>query len=302
MKQANLEAATSVLNGEYDLTLRTPLHDRSYYRLTITQTPLDELGFDLAKSGIRGDFERFIEHIETDGKIRERITWKNVQYSVMNAISDYFQNPIKLSWADGYSYSLCIEEDDYASMIWPAQKFEGVPRDMLGYEFMLLTVDAHFEFDFFRSHLHGAIKDIRRVGDSVYIPDNGATLNLIFPPAVTECPMTCEDVRTHFLGLTVKGGGVCALLGFETSAAPFQMVTNVPGDLSQPDKLFRVAMDMSTTMYGGMIVIRLDDGSLQGGKYTEFVYTKDSESGQRCTVRVEYALQRIEAEEYENRC
>jgi len=242
------------LRQEFDLRYRPKVGDESFYRLDIVYRTLEELGTYSAREGYRGDFKRAVDSVGSDGAVRETITWNNV--CRREAKGDEPFGPWEhLGWADGFQYAFSAE-DSYDDFHW---NYEDFPKDQIGWFVLLLTVDAHFEFDFLRSTRHGAIERLRRLGDVVVAPDSNTPFWLGLPPIMDVPAFNKQNLRTTFEALTARNGHHCAQLRFQMDQSPFEMIAG--GTTIQASSTFE-----------GTISVRLDDGSLEHGEFLEYVF------------------------------
>ncbi|MGH2785564.1 MAG: hypothetical protein ACRDJ1_09895 [Actinomycetota bacterium] len=262
------------LQREFDLRYRPKAGDESFYRLDIVYRTLEELGTYSAREGNRGDFKRVVGSVDDAGAVRETITWNNV--CRREAKGDEPFSPWEhLTWADGFEYPFSAEEP-YDKFHW---NYESFPRDQIGWFVLLLTVDAHFEFDYLRSTRHGAIERLRRIGDRVVSPDSNEPFWLGLPPIVDVPAFNKQNLRTTFEGLTTRNGHDCALLRFEMDRSPFEMV-------------FGEERVKASSTFEGTLTVRLADGSLEHGEFLEYVFQSVG------TVSPIYEITRIDEASY----
>jgi hypothetical protein len=265
----------ALLTQEYDLRYRPLVGDRSYYSLDIVYRTLGPNGTSDARENYRGFFSRDVESVDPSGKVGEKITWRHVAKRSAVGTGDYGAWE-KLDYAENFTYNFSAE-DSYEDFHWDYGKF---PNDLFGWFAVLLTVDAHFEFDFLRSSHHGAIEKLRRVGDSVLAPDSGEPFRLHHGDVV-ECPdFNKQNLRTSFAGLTQVNGHPCALLRFMMDASPFTM------------SMMGAHIKASST-FEGTISVRLADGSVEHGEFEEFVF---QETGPISPI---YELVRLDQNQFE---
>jgi hypothetical protein len=268
-----------LLDADYDLRYRPAAGDRSYYELDIVYRRLDQRGLPAQLENLNGLFQRSVERVEASGRVQETVSWARVGRREAADGGDYGPWDFP-SWAQGISYPFAAE-DSYQDFHW---QYDGLPRDdstwMTSWQIVLLTVDAHFEFDFLRSSRHGGIEKLRRIGDSVLTPDSEGSFWLGLPPVVDVPAFTKPGLRLTFAGLTRRGQHDCALLEFSMGTGAFEMI--VAGQRQPMSSTFR-----------GTLAVRLDDGSLESGEFDEFVF-----SGGVCT-NPRYELRRSTAEQWQ---
>lgn len=279
------ETIKNVLNDTYNLALNTPVGDRSVYRLSCVYHDLNEIGVVESTSEIRGRFERVVTGIRDDGGRLEHVTWDQIEYIARPNMAEPALAPIPLEFGNGWNYDFCAE-DDYDEFDW---KVDGIPKEGIGWYFLLLTIDAHFEFDFVHTYLHGGIDKRTRIGDAGQMPDSGKSYDILLNPAVSACRFNRTDFRNEFVGLTVYDGEPCAIVGFDLGVSPFFM--EVKGlDPTEVDPRL-IHLDMSST-FTGKVYVRLSDGALQYGEFTELVMNEDKVGGTHARIRVKYTLNR----------
>ncbi len=281
------EILKGVLNDSYNLALNTPVGDRSYYRLSCAYNDLNEIGVVESVNEIRGRLERVVKGIRPDGGREEHVTWDQIEFIMQPDMTKPALAPIPLEFGNGWSYDFCAEKD-YEDFDW---KTDGIPKDGIGWNFLLLTIDAHFEFDFIHSRFHGAIDKRTRIGDGGLIPDNGKAFDILLDPAISDCTFIRNEFRNEFLGLAVKDGQECAILGFDLGVSPFYMeVKGLDPTEVNPELIH---LDMSST-FTGKVYIRLSDGALQYGEFTELVLNENKKANTHARIRVKYTLNREE--------
>jgi hypothetical protein len=288
VEEATLE---SFLTREYDLKPTYVKGTTRYYRLVIVYKVLNPLGQVMSRSEHRGDIKRVVESVQTDGKAYERITWKNVAVrNAPGATGPY--GPYKiLPWAEGFSYRFSAE-DSHEDFPW---NYEDFPKTMEGYQALLLTVDAHFEFDYLRSSYHGAIENLKHIGDEIEAPDSHIPFRLTFPPVVTDSWLEKKDVYIKFVGLTQVAGEPCAVIAHRQGPGEFylDMAMGTPEPVRNE----------LTSSFSGDLIVRLSDGSLIHGDFIEHVRNKLQLPGQTnptyTQMQADYVIDEISPEEYE---
>jgi hypothetical protein len=248
---------TPVLDATYDLSYRPAPGSSSYFCLDILYRSIGDGGAVKGVENWRGGFRRSVDRIDPDGAVRETITWKHTVKRDRGADTPFGEWQA-LDFADDFTYPFCAEDDypdfqpDYS--VFP----RGEDTWPLGWNVLLLTVDAHFEFDFLRSRRHGAIDRLRRIGDSCLTPDTDHPFRLELAPVVDVPAFTKRDLRNTFIGLAAAGGEACGIVAFGMEVSPFQMT--IGGHTFDVSSIFR-----------GTLTIRLGDGSLEHGEFDEFV-------------------------------
>jgi hypothetical protein len=267
------------LTDTFDLTYRPTVGELSYYSLDILYRSIGDAGSVAGVENYRGVFRRSVDDV-VPGRVSETITWRHIGRREGSGDSGLSPWDV-IDWAEGFSYPFDAEAA-YDDFHWGYDSF---PRDdaswLVSWNVLLLTVDAHFEFDFLRSRRHGAIEQLRHVGDSVLTPDSDHPFWLGLPPVVDVPGFTKRNLRTTFVGLTVRDGTPCALLDFGMDVSPFQMT--IAGTTLDVSSIFR-----------GTLHVRLDDGSLQYGEFDEVVMRKDA------PVYPCYELRRVDEHAWEN--
>ena len=253
------DSFVGLASREYDLRPKPSPKAKNFYRLTTTIYFHDKLGDLLGRRQWRGDFERRQDPKSIGGPVRDLITWKNVGYRVADGGFDVpFLPHTAPEWAQGFSYSFSPELG-YEDFPW--DHYSGIPKTLIGYQFKLHTVNAHFEFDFLRSSEHGALEKIRRVGDHVRVPDNGRVFSIDHPPVVVNSRFHRENVITTFLGFSQVNGEPCAVLEFRQGPQKFSW-----DRLTEPQKTEHTEL---TSRQYGLLFVRLTDGSLLRGDFSE---------------------------------
>jgi hypothetical protein len=264
-----------VLQDDYDLSYRPDVGDTTFHRLDIVYRTLNDRGLPANLENFRGDLRRVVNAVEASGRVVETITWRNIARRVAED-GEHYGAPESFDWAKEIEYIFSAEDSHEDFFNWDIDK---LPRDLNGWNVLLLAVDAHFEFDFLRSERHGAITKLRRIGDTVVAPDTDKPFAINFAPLI-ECPaFTKRNMRTTFVGLTVRNGHHCALLSFDMDPSPFDM------------KFGEVDMQVTST-FSGTLTVRLTDGVLEHGEFLEWVF-----NGAACISPV-YEITRIEQEDF----
>lgn len=264
---------SSVLDAPYDLAYRPTPGSSGYYCLDILYRSLDAGGNVAEIENWRGGFKRTVDTIDPNGSVRETITWKHAGKRSRAAESP-FAAWERLDFAQDFTYEFCAE-DDYADFRPDYSSFpNGKSTWQLGWNMLLLTVDAHFEFDFLRSQRHGAIDRLRRVGDTCTTPDTGLPFRLTLPPMVEVPAFTKRNLRTAFQGLTQVDGVACGIVAFTMDVSPFQITIGA-------------ATSACSSFFRGTLSVNLGDGSLEHGEFDEFV------AGTSGPVYPRYEIRRI---------
>jgi hypothetical protein len=266
-----------LLDRSFDLCYRPSVGHHSFYELDIVYDMLDVRGVTTRRENYRGRFERTVESIEA-GRVVEWISWRNVGHRDAPSGREY--GPWKYpEWAQLLRYRF-VAEDEYDEFPWP---YDAFPRDdevwPISWNIALLSVDAHFEFDFLRSVRHGAIDRLRRVGDSVLAPDASKTFWLGLPPVIETPAFTKPNLTTTFAGLTKVSEQPCALIDFSMGTGVFEVrIGNMVEKLS--------------SSFQGTLTVALDDGSLERGSFSEYVF------GGEAVMRPRYQIHRIPAADF----
>ncbi|MGH2785565.1 MAG: hypothetical protein ACRDJ1_09900 [Actinomycetota bacterium] len=263
----------ALLDQEFDLRYRPQPGDRSHYRLTIVYQPLTSLGARVHREEWAGDFERLVEAVDGQ-RVTETITWRHFSRRFADGDEEYGEAE-SFPWAEGLAYKFSAE-DSYADFHWGYDHF---PRDLMGFNAMLLTIDAHFEFDFLRSSHHGAIESLRRIGDRVVVPDTGTPFEIRFDPLIVTPGFNKQNLRTGFEGISQVDGEPTAIVSFDMDPSPFTMML-MENELSQ------------SSTFNGILTIRLSDGALERGSFCEYVFNSGG------CINAVYELTRIDEARY----
>jgi hypothetical protein len=267
-----------ILVDEHDLSYRPKVGDTSYYHLNIIYRSLDERGLVASRENYAGDFRRVVTSSDPS-RVDEQITWRNIIHRTGEGLTAPWTPTGTFDWAKEFSYAFSGEDDHEDFFKWD---FSGFPRDLDGWNVLLLAVDAHFEFDYLRSSRHGAIGTLRRIGDEIVGPDSDKPFRIPFLPLIEVPAFTKRNMRTRFEGLTLREGKPCALLSFNMDPSPFTMTMG--GNEMQ-----------STSTFAGTLDVRLTDGALEHGQFLEWVFTTIG------VVSPMYEITRIEASGFEGR-
>ncbi len=277
-----------LLAASFDLKPKHKIGHSSFYRLTLTRNDISPSGVPQGRNQWRGDLRRTTEAVSPEGKPRERVIWRNIAYRDAAGPANSYGALRKLGWAEGFTYPFSLE-DRYADFPWDSYK--RVPSTFEGYRFKLLTIDAHFEFDFLRSSLHGAIERLTHLGDRVRVPDNDQPFSINHGNVIRDSRIQRELVFTSFLGLTQVNGRPCAVIDF--TQGPQHFSWRKTEDKSVEDTTL-------TSWQYGIIIVRLEDGSLEQGDFTERVMMKTARNGQNRPqyVLATFHIERISHEAY----
>jgi hypothetical protein len=280
----------SLLAQQYDVRPKYKKGDKRYYRLVILYKRLEPSGKLLSFLEHRGDIERVVDSVQSDGKAYEIITWKNVAHREIPEKSSTLGPWKKQPWVEGFSYRFSAE-DSHQKFHWNYQSF---PKTMEGYLSLMLTVDAHFEFDYLRSSFHGAIEKLRRIGDEVEAPDSHLTFTVNFPPVVPSSHLRKRNVYTKFIGLTQINGEPCAILAHRQG--PGEFLLNFAASPTT------TASHEITSSFWGNLMVRLSNGSLVYGDFIEQVRAQVNLPGQDkptfWSTQAEYRIDEISSEVY----
>ncbi len=158
----------------------------------------------------------------------------------------------------------------------------------------MLTVDAHFEFDYLRSSFHGGIEKLHRIGDEVEAPDSQLTFSIDLPPIVPSSHLKKTNVYTKFLGLTQINQEPCAILAHRQGPGEFSLNFDLGSN-----KAMSIAVNSS---FWGNLIVRLQDGSLVHGDFIEHVRAQATIPGQEkpnySATQAEYNINEISKEAF----
>lgn len=273
--------AAAAREKSYSLTPRFRVGQKSAYRFVNRQFILSEGQGVVARVELSGDFERAVVEVKADGSAVERVTWRDFSSAFGQGRSGPLAKPEQPPWAKGFSY-LLFAEDSHERFHW---NYDSIPATSLGDQFMMHTVNAHFEFDFLRSRFHGGIDKLRRVGDRVKVPDTDRpfTIRLRALPLTMECIK--RDHTMTFQGVAPCSGRKCAVLFFWT----WLDVTSRSG--APPNLLERSGF----TQFDGYLLVDLEDGSLHYGYFNEWVTlpTPGATGKELTRFYVEYEIERL---------
>ena len=292
-----IEKARKVLEREYNLKPRFVEGQKRYYRLWMTIENFDDYGHVAGRSQWRGDLERVVTAVDSSGRAEEKVTWKNVGFRSWLMNEGRYGPHQAASWADGFSYTFSLE-DDYKDLNWD---FSEIPKNMLGFVFVgAVQISAHAEYDFLRSSHHAKIENLRRIGEVMKdLPEEGKTFDLDFPPVFTNSKLVRKNVRVGFLGLTLVNGEPCALIDYQQGPQPFTW-TMTMGPPFQPKPV--TVNTVLISRQSGIFVVRLTDGSLVNGQFTERTQQKITPVGGESSARSGqgmWAIREITPEEFE---
>ena len=264
----------------YTLTPRFRVGQKSAYRFVNRQFILGEGQGVVARVVLSGDFEREVAEVKADGSAVERITWRDFSSAFGQGRSGTLAKPEQPPWAKGFSYFFSAE-DSHERFHW---NYDSIPATSLGDQFMMHTVNAHFEFDFLRSRFHGAIDKLRYVGDRVKVPDTDRP----FAIRLRALPLTMECIkRDHtmtFQGVAPCAGRKCAVLYFWTWLDVTSRSGTPPNFLERP----------GFTQFDGYLLVDIEDGSLHYGYFNESVTLPTGTAGKELTrFYVEYEIERL---------
>ncbi len=251
------ELLARLADQEYRLLPRCVVGCKSHYRLTTVQHHLDEGHSILRRIRTSGDFERCTMAVRPDGAGVEQITWKAFSVAEGKGRAGTWAPAIHLPESSDFSYQFCAE-DSYEAFHW---SYNALPKTALGDSFMLHTVNAHFEFDFLRSRHHGAIEKLRRIGDSLVIPDNDRQFVLRLRAAPLAWFCTKRDFNVEFVGLSFAAGQLAGIVAFSswldvlTHAGHNEKNTESPGN----------------TQFAGHLYVDLSDNSILHADFDEWV-------------------------------
>jgi hypothetical protein len=266
------------LTRDFDLRYRPKVGDVGYYRLDIVYRSLDSLGAVTTRENWSGVFRRAVDAIDASGKVTETITWRDAGRRFADAGGQYGEREVQ-EWAEGFTYTFSAE-DGYEDFHWDTENF---PKDLYGWNVLLLQLDAHFEFDFLRSSRHGAIEKLTRVGDTVLTPDSNTPFWLGLPGVIDVPAFNKQNLRTTFVGLTRCHDAPCALLQFDMDTSPFS------------SEMMGMEID-SSSQFAGTLKVRLSDGALEEGEFLEWVFAMGG------VINPSYTIERIDRSAFDRDC
>ncbi|MGH2785554.1 MAG: hypothetical protein ACRDJ1_09845 [Actinomycetota bacterium] len=251
-----MSAVGDVLNREFDLRHRPQPGDTSRYRMEACYRLLDGQGQVRNTDSYVGEFQRVCEPATTPGVTSELITWTNVIKRWATEDQPY-EAPEAIDWAEGFSYRFTSAMDFpelNAEILRNAPDF---PRDLIGWNILLLAIDAHVEFDLPRT-TPAEVGKLKRVGDEVLITFDGESV-IEFGPL--RAVFQAVDHFNRFTALTLDGGALCGILE-----------SDIPSRVPLTMHMDGHPMEGSSSLVRKM-VIRAEDGALQSGTSIEFVCT-----------------------------
>ena len=245
-----------LLDRAFDLQHRPQPGDTSRYRMEARYCLLDEQGLVRHTDSYVGEFRRTCEPATTPGDTAEVITWTNIIRRW--ATEDQpFDAPEVIDWAEGYSYRFT------SSMEFPElnaellDKATAFPRDLVGWNVLLLAIDAHVEFDLPRTP-PANVRQLSRVGDEVAITFDGESV-IEFGPM--RAVFQAVNHVNRFAALTLDGGNLCGILE-----------SDIPDRVPLMMHMDGNRMDGSSSLIR-RLVIRAEDGALRRGSSIEYVCT-----------------------------
>jgi len=275
-----------VLEKRYDLTPRYQLGQTTYYRFVQTIYLVGAAQEVLQRIQTSGNFQRQVVKLREDGAAVERITWRKFANLVGSGRTGPFGEPQTVPASENFSYLFCAE-DSYENFHW---NYESIPKTMLGDGFMMLSINAHFEFDFLRSRSHGAIHQLHRLGDRVVAPDTDRPFTIHSRAIPQSWTCTKRDLTLTFLGLSEVQRHPCALLEFWTWLDVDAELGSGTNRMQRPGH----------TQFDGHLLVDLQDGSLWRGDFNEWVTlpTLGPTGKETMKTYVEYRMERISTEEF----
>jgi hypothetical protein len=188
--------------------------------------------------------------------VTETVTWRNLTHIT----ADQLDRPVKetaIEWADGVSY----EYDSGQSLADLLRQAERFPRDLDGWNALLLMVDAHIEFDNPRAASSG-VTELKRIGDcSAHQRREEFAISLA--PFATATFPGGEWTEAKFVGLSLIEDAPCAIL---TSTSRGRVPFKVEADFGT----FAASTGLRRELN-----VRLQDGVLEDGVSVEWVCVAD---------------------------
>jgi len=266
MHSGALESLRQALPQPFDLKQKYSVGQERCQRMWMTIEAFNCFGDLQARVQWRGDLHRVVHDVDSSGRAREKVTWRSVGVRSWLLDEDRYEPAKAVPFAEGFSYDFSAE-DDYDELTWD---YSSIPREPLGRSFRTaFSVSAHLEFDFLRSSRHASIEKLRHIGEVLtHTPEEGKTFSIDFPPFFTNSCLNRKHVQAGFLGLTLADDAVCVLLDLKQGPQDFfwHELVSPPGDASKEEKL---AVRLKSWQ-DGVLSIRMEDGSLVSGEFTEW--------------------------------
>lgn len=255
----------ALLGGTYNLKPRYTPGTKKYYRLWITLENLDLWGKLVNRIQWRGDLERVVKSVDATGRAEEQITWKNIGKRNWSMEKARYEPHEAVPWAEGFTYPFSAEER-YDEVRWDHRS---TPRTPDGVTFVeVLQCTGHVEFDFLRSSHHADIEKLCRLGQVLTsVPQEGVPFHLNFPPLVTNSNLEKKHIQISFLGLTHINGEPCAIMDYRQGPQNFSWDTTSTEEV--PHEIWSNGHTDLKSFHYGQFIVRLKDGSLVEGDFTE---------------------------------
>lgn len=286
-KQCTDRALKEQLQRSHDLREKRSRGQTRYYRLTATLDQFDLLGRISSRTQLRGDIERRVTGgLDPNGRTTEQVRWRNVGFRPWSKATGEYGKYVPLSWADNFSYEFSVESK-YDAMNWD---LTSIPKDHTGYLFRaVLSVTAHYEFDFMRSSAHGRIDQLTKIGQLITdLPEEGQKFSLNHPPVVKESVLERMHIQVGLPGITIVNGEPCAILEFRQGPQDFALLLASARGLK---------LKLKSWQYG-QCLIRLADGGLVSAQMTENTIS-NAASATPSYGKGNYFIQEISPAEFE---
>lgn len=273
-----------LLRQKHNLRERPTVGQTRFFRLIATLDKSDPSGSG-SGSQIRGDLERKVSAIASDGSFTEQIRWRNVAIRPWLSAKGEYGPFFPVTWANNFSYEFSADSN-YESLKWD---LSSLPKDHSGYMFRaVLSVTAHYEFDFMRSVSHAQIDQLTRIGQLITdVPENRETFSLNLPPIVNESRLERKHVQVGLPGITIVNGEPAAILEFRQGPQDFALTMTAAE---------RMEVKIKSWQYG-QCLIRLRDGALISAQLTENIISNIGSSSSY--DQGNYVIQEISSAEFE---
>lgn len=249
----------TLLDKDYDLSLKGKKGDVDYYRMKTVYYHGNELGVIQNKDELIGSLKR--EILEAGQKsLVVRYTWKNLRAGFGAQPQEEITTWNPLSFAEGFTYEVDFLDPEY---FLSSIDIKGIPKTMEGMRFWVNIMDAHAQFELLRTKAHGSISQIRKIGDRVTSPGAHQTGGWDLPPLITDSKFTNGDYDTQFVGLGIVDGKTSAVLEYINSDSRLS---------SKIEMTSKLILDQDgTSNFWGHIFVDLESGKLIRGDLYEYV-------------------------------
>ena len=207
-KEPPSRPSSSAVEKEYNLLSRLPVRHKTYYSYREQFLHFKSTGQVERRETGSGYYTQEVVRLRPDGAPVSRVVRNHTQLRAESA-EQKSAEPINLDFGEGFTYEVCFGENyDYLPI-----DTSHLPNTLPGFMMFENIIHSH-QFAILATKTHGALDQLRRIGDTVTIPDSGKGGVVEFPGLLSITLVRGKSTMT-FLGLSKYGAEPAALLSWD---------------------------------------------------------------------------------------